>query len=186
LLLLLLAVMPTRLLAQQADKKAPIAEIKMARVGFMSSDPVDPQGRFKVGMWTPVYLKIKAGPQGIHAKGPNEPEPYIQVENEDNEDVGTIYRTPFKMAPNEERWITTYAKPGKMSDIKIRVVIGEFSPPLPLTQSHGSLDLNTHLYVSLGKRIPDLQPALVALSPRGKNPNMQGGQPESWPALRRL
>src|SRR5262245_60439883 len=110
LLLLGLVFTPARLSAQQADKKAPIAEIKNVRIGFLSSDPLDPQGRYKVGMWTPVYLKIKAGPKGIHARGPNEPEPYIQVENEDNENVGTIYRTPFKMEPNEERWITTYAK----------------------------------------------------------------------------
>ena len=48
--------------------------------------------------------------------------PYIQVENEDNDDVGTIYRTPFRMEPNEERWVMSYAKPGKMSDIKIKVV----------------------------------------------------------------
>src|SRR5438876_11836944 len=92
LLLLLLAVMPTRLSAQPADKKIPIAEIKLVRVGFVSNEPADSHGRYKVGMWTPVYLKIKAGPQGIRAKGPNEPEPYIQIENEDNDDVGTIYR----------------------------------------------------------------------------------------------
>jgi hypothetical protein len=182
LLLFVLALTPNRLSAQQADKKAPIAEIKMTRIGFMSSDPIDPQGRYKVGMWTPVYLKIKAGPKGIHAKGPNEPEPYIQVENEDNENVGTIYRTPFKMEPNEERWITTYAKPGQASDIKIRVVIGDFSPPLPLAQSHGALDLNTHLYVSLGKRIPDLQPALVAMVPQNRqNQNIQGGIQDTRP-----
>ena len=182
LLLLGLVFTPARLSAQQADKKAPIAEIKNVRIGFLSSDPLDPQGRYKVGMWTPVYLKIKAGPKGIHARGPNEPEPYIQVENEDNENVGTIYRTPFKMEPNEERWITTYAKPGQASDIKIRVVIGDFSPPLPLAQSHGALDLNTHLYVSLGKRIPDLQPALVAMVQQNRqNPNMPGGIQETRP-----
>jgi hypothetical protein len=182
LLLFALVITPTRLSAQPADKKAPIAEIKNIRIGFTTSDPLDPQGRYKVGMWTPVYLKIKAGPKGIHAKGPNEPEPYIQVENEDNENVGTIYRTPFKMEPNEERWITTYAKPGQASDIKIRVVIGDFSPPLPLAQSHGALDLNTHLYLSLGKRIPDLQPALVAMVPQNRqNQNIQGGMPDTRP-----
>ena len=57
-----------------------------------------------------------------------------------------------------------------------------FVPPPPLFQTHGSLDLNTHLYVSLGKRIPDLQPALLAMSPRGKqNVNQQGGPADSWP-----
>ena len=176
LALLLLACGLTPLAAQEQDKKKiPIAEVKFARVGFMSNEPGDNHNRFKIGMWTPVYLKIKAGPQGIGPKAPGDPEPYIQVENEDNEDVGTIYRTPFRMGPNEERWVMSYAKPGKMSDIKIKVVIGDLVFPPPFVSAN-ALELHTHQYISLGERIPDLQKALEALSQRPQQQNF-GGQP---------
>src|SRR5262245_54045833 len=172
--MLLLALGVPTLSAQEGDKKKiPVAEIKMARIGFMSNDPADLRGRYKVGLWTPVYLKIKAGPQGIRPKGPNEPEPYIQVENEDNENVPTIFRTPFRMEPNEERWVMSYAKPANMSDIKIKVVIGDLEFR-PIMAGHSSLDLHTHLYISLGFRIPDMQTALAVQAQR-KQQNI-GGQ----------
>ncbi|MCI0683832.1 MAG: hypothetical protein L0Y71_17135 [Gemmataceae bacterium] len=170
------------LAAQEDKKKIPVAEIKVARIGFIPNDPGDNHGRYKVGMWTPVYVKIKAGPKGIGPKGPNEPEPYIQIENEDNEDVGTIYRTPFRMGPNEERWVMSYAKPGKMSDVKMRVVIGDLEFK-PLLTGFNSLELNTHLYVSLGERLPDLQSAIAGISPR-RQQNQLGGQQgivDTWP-----
>ncbi len=173
----LFALIPGSLSAQ--EKKPPICKVELGRIGFISNEMGEGAGRYKVGMWTPVYMKIKAGPQGIHRKGPNEPMPYIQVENEDNEEVGTIYRTPFEMEPNEERWVMSYAKPGRMSDVKMRVFIGDLPPFPPPIGPYGSLDLNTHLYVSLGERIPDLQKALVNMSPF-KNQNM-GGQPNNIP-----
>lgn len=179
--LLFLAVAATSLSAQEDKKRIPVAEINLARVGFIPNDPAEGRGRYKIGMWTPVYVKIKAGPQGIRPKGPNDPEPYIQVENEDNEDVGTIYRTPFRIEPNEERWVMSYAKPGKMSDIKIKVVIGDLELR-PIVTSFNSLELNTHLYVSLGDRVPDLQTALANISPR-RQQNVGGPQGliETWP-----
>ncbi|GEM_PF-6709654 len=179
--LLLLAFGLTPLSAQEGDKKKiPVAEIKLARVGFMSNDPADPHGRYKVGLWTPVYLKIKAGPQGIRPKGPNDPEPYIQVENEDNENVGTIYRTPFRMEPNEERWVMSYAKPATMSDIKVKVVIGDLEFR-PLWSGAAALDLHTHQYISLGERIPDLQAALAAQSQRRQGGQGPGGVADTFP-----
>lgn len=171
------------LCAQEPKKKIPVCEIEKLRVGFQSNDPGDMQGRFKVGMWTPIYLKLKAGPQGIRAKGPNDPSPYIQVENEDSDNVGTIYRTPFVMDPNDERWVMSYGKPGTMSDFKIQVIIGELPPFRPLLMSSGNaLDLNTHLYVCLGARMPDLQDTLRAMSPRKGQDFGPGGQRgDTWP-----
>src|SRR5438128_1684790 len=113
--------LPAPLSAQ--EKKIPICEIKQTRIGFLGNEAGAGTSGYKVGMWTPVYLNLKAGTLGIRRKGPNEPMPYIQVESEDNEDVGTIYRTPFEMEPNEERWVMSYAKTGRMSDIKLKVVI---------------------------------------------------------------
>lgn len=162
------------LTAQDGEKKKiPLVEIKRVRVGFESNDPGDQHGRFKVGMWTPVYLKIKAGPQGIRPKAPTDPEPYIQVENEDNEGVGTVFRTPFRMEPNDENWVMSYAKPGSLGDIKIKVVVGDQVFPPPFVASN-PLELHTHEYISLGGRIPDLQATLQEMSKRGQQ--QFGGQ----------
>jgi hypothetical protein len=168
----------------RAQAKPPIAEVKQFRIGFGSYAPEDGRSRYKMGMWSPVYVKVKAGLNGIRAKA-NDDAPYIKVETDDSEDVGTIFRTPFTMEPNEERFLVSYFRPGKYGDVKVTLHIGDLKVNInPLGIAGGALDLNTHLYVTLGERIPDLQGALIGLAGRQQPQQAQGqmGAAEpSWP-----
>jgi hypothetical protein len=90
------------------------------------------------------------------------------------------------MEPNEERWLMSYARPGKLSDIKTTLHVGDLTFNMPPFGAAPSLDLNTHLYLTLGERMPDLQAALTNLSLRQGQPQQQfPGQPQDrrdgWP-----
>jgi len=174
---------PAAALAQQ---KPPVADFKQAHVGFKSYGN-DGHGRFKVGMWAPVYVKIKAGPNGIRPKVKDDP-PHLEVETLDSEDVSTIFRSTFTMEPNEERFVMSYVRPGP-AQINITVRVGDLTLNAPLAPlQSGPLGLNSHLYVSLGDRIPDLQTTLMALAKQQPQqqqqfPGMAPGDlgPMAWP-----
>ncbi|MCS7045990.1 MAG: hypothetical protein NZO58_06515, partial [Gemmataceae bacterium] len=169
--------LPAAAAGQGPPQEIPDVEVKESRVGFSGGDGSGSPSRYKLGMWCPVYVKIKAGPKGILPK-PGEAEPYLQTETDDAEDVGTIYRTPFRMDPNEERWLTTYVRPGHRGQIKVRVVVGaqSYGPPAHIGYD---LDLDAHLLVSVGGRMPDLAAAVAALNHQGAGRNPLGrGDPD--------
>jgi hypothetical protein len=150
---------PTTVVAQQ---KPPVADVKEFHVGFNGYER-DGRGRYKVGMWAPLYVKIKAGQNGIRPKAKDEM-PHLRVETQDSEDVSTLFFSNFTMEPNEERFVMSYARPGAQSDVQVTVHVGDSKFGMPPSVRGGALGLNSHLYVSLGDRIPDLQAALTSLS----------------------
>jgi hypothetical protein len=162
------------------DKPIPPG-IKSVRVGFRASateEIVQPEwmGRYKVGLMTPVTIEVEGGTHGLTPKKKTDPEAYLTIETNDSEDVGTIYRVaPVRVGPKETRVFIGYTKPGYMnSDIKVRLHRGDerFTPP-----AGGSLplDVNSHLYLTLGARVPDLQVALQALLPHDERGNIRPG-----------
>src|SRR6266404_5816998 len=61
----------------QGDKKLP-PEVKKIQVGFQSYQREE-QTAFKVGLWTPVYVEVFGGTDGI-APGPNT---YLEIQTND-------------------------------------------------------------------------------------------------------
>ena len=55
---------------KKKKEKKPIAKINSVRVGFYPNNPNDAVGRFKVGLWAPVYVTVAAGEDGLPVKGP--------------------------------------------------------------------------------------------------------------------
>jgi hypothetical protein len=137
----------------------PPAKFEKVRVGFQPYNQAAGFGRYKVGLWTPVYVTLTAGPNGLAARQGDKPA-YLQIQTSDFEDVGTIYRTPIRIEPNETTTFTTYTKIGTGGDIKVELHVGSrtYYPPAERDQP---MDLNGHVYLALGRRIADLPTALL-------------------------
>src|SRR2546421_9980249 len=73
-------------------QQRPKVHIDLVQVGL----PVNPQvGEFKSGFWTPVYVDVTAGPEGV-VRGD------VLVETADGDDVRNSYRVPLSpLEPNE-------------------------------------------------------------------------------------
>src|SRR5262245_42791858 len=137
----------------------PPVKAESVRVGFPAYS-ADDSNRFKVGLWTPVYVRLEAGPQGL-------PAGQLTIETADSEDVGTLLSVPVpQLQKGEKHTVQGYAKPGNLSgNFKIRVSAGDD------TVSYGPfsarpLDIGGRLYLTLGAKIPDMQDGLRALAPR--------------------
>jgi len=145
-------------------EKAAAVKIDSVRIGFRSSSAKDELARFKVGLWTPVFVKLTAGPDGLRAKD-GRAQAELAVEASDSEDVGTIYSVPVELGPGESRTLITYIKPGiRGGSIKVSLQARERTFAESVADGL-SLDLGSHLYLSLGGQVPDLQAALKALAP---------------------
>src|SRR5947209_20161875 len=96
-----------------------IAKIEKVRVGFRPYNENLNFGRYKVGLWTPVYVEITAGQNGLGVlKG--DVLPYLRIVTPDFEGVETIFRTPVHVEPNETTVVVGYTKAGNNSgDIKV-------------------------------------------------------------------
>jgi hypothetical protein len=151
--------------AQQQDKQKFLVKIDQVRVGFRAYHANDGSGQFKVGMWCPIYVDVTAGPKGVPAK---QPMPYLQFECNDSEGVGTYYRVPVSLEPNESRTFMGYVKPGNYDTAtRIGVTLHWDGKEFPYRGSQFGtplFDLGAHLYLSLGSRIPDLREALLSLA----------------------
>ncbi len=158
--------------AQAPEKPKFLVKIDQVRVGFRAYNPNDGTGQFKVGMWTPVYVDVIAGTKGVTVK---DPASHLEFESTDSEGVGTYYRIPMtSMEPNEVRTFVGYTKPGNYETAsKVGVTLRwddrSFNAPPQLGGPLG--DLGSHLYLSLGSRIPDLREALISLK-IGENQNV--------------
>jgi hypothetical protein len=133
-------------------------KIEKVRVGFRPYNEAANFGRYKVGLWTPVYVEITAGDKGLGKRGES---PYVQIEAQDFEDVGTIYRVPVPvLEPGETRTVIGYTKSGNANgDIKVTLQVGNrtFNPP---GDRDMAMNLQGHVYLALGRRVADLPAAL--------------------------
>src|SRR6516164_9848594 len=80
----------------QAEKRLP-PEVKKFHIGFQTYHKEE-QTAYKVGLWTPVYVELFGGTDGIMARPDRDP-PYLEIETVDSEDVGTLIRIPVSIKP---------------------------------------------------------------------------------------
>jgi hypothetical protein len=142
----LLSVFATPGLAQ----KPPRLKIEDVQVGFGSSPPV---AEFKSGFWTPVYVYLKAGPDGTDAGG------RLTVETADSDEVRGRYTVAFpKLDPEEIFMVQTYTKPGR-TECNITAEINGKIMATDQRDVH-SVEMGDLLFVVLGSPLPSLKPAL--------------------------
>jgi hypothetical protein len=151
----------------------PIAKIVKTRVGFKPYNENINFARYKVGLWTPVYVEIEAGQNGIGVR-PGDPQPYLRIITPDFEGVETIFRTPLHIEPNETRVVVGYTKTGNSSgDIRVELKIGNrpaiHGPP----ERPMGMELGGHVYLALGRRVSDLPAALRPKEDRKDDNNAQ-------------
>lgn len=148
-----------------------IAKIDKVRVGFKPYNENVNFARYKVGLWTPVYVEITAGPNGVAAR-PGEPPAFLKVTTPDFEGVETIYRTPVRIEPNETVVVVGYTKTGNSSgDIKVELQVGKRGIHSPPERPMG-MELGGHVYLTLGRRVSDL-PAALRPKEEKKDNNVQ-------------
>jgi hypothetical protein len=169
---LLITLLPDFAPAQQALPQAPppaIARIDKVRVGFKPYNENAAFGRSKVGLWTPVYVEITAGPNGL----PKQAGAWIKVETPDFEGVGTIYRTPVVLGENETGVFLAYTKSGSTNpDVNVELHVGNRTFRDPTGGRFLSMELHGHSYLALGRRIGDLPAALSRKEDKEKQDNV--------------
>lgn len=145
----ILLTLPADGAAQQRRK----LKIERVQVGL----PVNPVlGEFKSGFWTPVYVDVSAGPEGL-VKGE------LIVETSDSDDVRNNYRVPLPpLEPNEQlTGLISYTKP---SSLHTEIIVTARSPEARLDErkeSYTAMQLGDALYLTIGGRLPGLRKALV-------------------------
>src|SRR5205085_5771859 len=99
----LAATLLTLLPARGYTQDRPPLHINSVRVGF----PVNPAiSHYKSGFWTPVYIDVTAGPNGLD-RGE------FVVESIDSEGVRNRYAVPLSpLRKDEQSYIIGYTKPG--------------------------------------------------------------------------
>jgi hypothetical protein len=136
--------------------------IDNVRIGFITlssepGDPVDPKNRlsyFKPGAWTPVFVDLTAGPQGLDNA-------VLTVEVADNDDIQNTYTVnlPPRLDPKESFRAITYTKMGSGGqDIVVNIKAG--NKTARHSRNFGQYDLlslNEILYLTAGSRLPGLR-----------------------------
>ncbi len=144
--------------------------IQQARVGFPADRTDD---SFKPGHWTPVYVELVAGPNGIKAG-----QYAVVVSTGDVDNVANQYTVPLPAAePKETFTVVTYTKPSSNPEITVAVheqSKGDENQPPQLgrkVDSYGSdkrflpLPVDSTLYLTLGGRLADLKKAIPEAAP---------------------
>ena len=145
---------------------APKVQFDNIQIGFSgASEPgeaIDPRvgtALHKAGFWTPVYISITPGPDGIETGK-------VIVEAIDNDDVQNRYTIPFPRGglPEKEPFtFLTYTKPSGLHE-KITVTIEADGKRFEKEQSCESLGPGDVLYLTVGSRLPHLRHALAPQS----------------------
>jgi hypothetical protein len=143
-------------------------KIDKVQVGFRAYAQDETSGRFKVGLWTPVYVYFSQAPDGpffLPAGKDGVGHGELLVETTDSDDVQNLYRVPFAFSPNEQRPVLTYTKTGVgRPEIRLGVVAGGHTLARA-PEEFGAIELGEHLYLTLGARINHFQDALLAMAP---------------------
>ena len=127
-LMLLLARRRAPSIAAAQEKRPPA--IKRIQVGFKTFQD-DERTIFKVGLWTPIYVEIFGGTDGIEKKATDRDSPYITISTVDSEDVGTEVRVPVSVEPLKSRTFLAYLKPGHSGQSEIGVTLNVAGRTLP-------------------------------------------------------
>jgi hypothetical protein len=158
------------LFAAESQAQTPPLRVKIehVQVGFRSYAVDEAGGRFKTGLWAPVYVTFAEAadgpvllPTGKDGLGRGT----LLVETTDSDDIGNVFPAPLALSPNDMRPVLTYTKPAVgRPELRLSVSAGGQLYGLPPHESV-ALDLGEHLYLTLGARINHLQDALLALAP---------------------
>lgn len=155
--------------------------IDSVRIGFITGpnepgDPVDAKNRpsyFKTGAWTPVYVDITAGPQGLENAS-------LTIETTDNDDIQNTYKVPLpRLDPKEYYQAITYTKAGSQGgnfDITIQDDQNHKASKTLSFSDFGYLNLNELLYLSAGARLPGLRRLANGISEESQKPNSPRSQ----------
>jgi hypothetical protein len=163
----------------QAQNPPLRVKIEHVQVGFRSYAVDDSGGRFKTGLWAPVYVTFAEAadgpillPTGKDGMGRGT----LLVETTDSDDIGNVFPAPLVLSPNDLRAVLTYTKPAVgRPDLRLSVSAGAQTHTLP-AMDFAALELGEHLYLTLGARINHLQDALIALAP-GKEKEVRETKP---------
>jgi hypothetical protein len=161
--------------AQGKEKFKP-PEIKKVQVGFQTFQE-DERTSYKVGLWTPIYVELFGGTDGIKADESGT-KPYLEIETVDSEEVGTKIRVIVDVEPEKQRTFIGYVKTGHMgrnlSELTITLHANgrkftprSFDPPV-------SEDIDRHLYLTLGRKMLGLNNAVRKLDQVNKGLEKDG------------
>src|ERR1700722_2252770 len=107
----------------QIEKKFQPPDIKKIHIGFQTFQQQDRESTAaKIGLWTPVYVEVFGGTDGI---APDAERPaYIQIDTVDSEDVSTFIRIPNVIVePLKSRTFIGYVKAGRAGGNEIQFTL---------------------------------------------------------------
>lgn len=161
--------MPSAALAQ--DKKFQPPEVRKIQVGFKTFQD-DERTIYKVGLWTPIYVELFGGSDGIK-KEPDRESPYITIATTDSDDVGTEIRVPVSVEKLQTQTFIGYVKPGHMgrtsNEFSVTLHAGGRTSPRSTFEPSFPLQTDQHLYLTIGSRMTDVHQAVKNIGrPRNK------------------
>lgn len=143
--------LPDSVQAQQRRK----TKINTIRVGFGSGGDknalVTDRGLFKAGCWTPVYVFLTAGEQGIK-------QGELTVETADSDDIPTNYTVPLPaLAGGEDYLAMAYTRPGAINpEIVFRIRDKDSNRDLEEKETFSAAHAGDVLFLSVGARLGGL------------------------------
>jgi hypothetical protein len=154
------------LLAPAHAQVAPKVQFDDIKIGFSGAaepgEVIDPRigsALHKAGIWTPVYVSITAGPDGIQTGK-------VTIEATDNDDVQNHYTVPFPRGGLPEKEPFTFLAYTKASSLhgKITVTVEADGKRFEKEHTYESLAPGDALYLTVGSRLSGLRRALTPQS----------------------
>ena len=148
----------------QEKKKWKDAKIKKVHVGFQTFQD-DERTVYKAGLWTPIYIEIDGGTDGITRRPKDDP-PYIEIETPDSEDVGTKVFIPIVgVDPEKTQTFMTYIKTGHLTHNRSETKVTMHANGREYRHGGGfdmnfTVNINAHVYLTLGSKMADLNNAV--------------------------
>jgi hypothetical protein len=144
--------------ASASAQTRPKVTIDNIAIGLPSAhDPDDlpeggPPSYYKAGLWTPVYVSISPGPEGISSGR-------IVVETTDIDYVQNTYTVPLPqggLPPNESYTAIAYVKPASATGL---LDITVYADDRSVAQKYQFATIAAHdvLYLGIGSRLPGLK-----------------------------
>lgn len=140
------------------------------RIGLLGGLNGLETGRSRNGAWAPVYVKLKAGKEGVARESIR-----LVVESTDSEDSPYRYITAIpNLAANEDYVAISYIRPGSGGSefkVSLETTAGVVVQTVPVIRDTGKemLGPRDQLFLAIGSRLPGLARALKP-EPKGDEP----------------
>jgi hypothetical protein len=161
--------------APAQEGRAP--EVTKIHVGFQTYQKEDDTA-YKVGLWTPVYVDVFGGADGLEAKA-DRTAPHLEIETVDSEDVGTIIRVPVNVKANDTATFMGYIKSGRRgggNDVRVTLRANDGRYPARTLDHSWTLDIDAHLYLTLGAKNTNLEQAVRSIGKPADAKEPDGGR----------